>query len=85
MRVEYSPSFVRLYKKLPDDIKDLAEIKEKLFRHAPFDQKLKTHKLSGKLGNYWALWINYRYRIVFSFVNKETVRFHSIGDHSIYK
>lgn len=34
----------------------------------PFDPKLRTHKLKGKLSGSWACWIDYEYRIVFDFV-----------------
>jgi len=85
MNIEYSPKFERLYKKLPEDIKILAVEQEKIFRKNPFDPKLKTHKLSGPLRNYWAFWIDYKYRLIFSFLNSKTVRFHIIGDHRIYK
>ncbi|MBI5912993.1 hypothetical protein HY839_00965 [Candidatus Azambacteria bacterium] len=56
-----------------------------VFLDNPFDSKLKTHKLSGPLRNYWAFWIDHRHRIVFSFMGAATVRFHIVGDHSIYQ
>ena len=84
MRIEYSPRFLRLYKKLPKAVKDLAEKKEEIFIANPFNNRLRTHKLSGRLQKYWAFWLDYRYRIAFSFVKKGVVRFYAIGDHSIY-
>ena len=85
MNIEYSPKFERLYKKLPEDIKILAVEQEKIFRKNPFDSKLKVHKLSGPLRNYWAFWIDYKYRIIFSFLDSKTARFYIVGDHSIYQ
>ncbi len=85
MKIEYSPKFTRLYKKLPEEIQFLTENQVKIFRQNPFDLRLKTHKLSGPLRKYWAFWINYRYRIIFSFLNQNTIRFHIVGDHSIYQ
>lgn len=85
MQIEYSPKFARLYKKLPKEIKISAEEREKIFRQNPFDARLKTHKLGGVLKNYWAFWIDYKYRIIFSLLDKNTARFHIVGDHSIYK
>lgn len=85
MRIYYSHTFVKLYQKLPERIKDLSEEKESVFKINPFDNRLKTHKLSGKLDGYWAFWINYNYRIIFSFINKNTIKFHSVGNHSIYR
>jgi len=85
MNIEYSPKFFRMYKKLPKDVKRLAEEKIEIFRRDPFDARLKTHKLSGALRDYWAFWINQKYRIIFSFWNSETVRFHLVGGHDIYE
>ncbi len=85
MKIEYSPKFVRLYKKLPEEIKILAEKQMEIFCQNPFDSRLKTHKLSGPLRNYWAFWINYQYRIIFSFLSEDTIRFHIVGDHKIYE
>ena len=85
MKIIYSPKFAREYKKLPPEIKDRAEKAEKLFRQNPFNPLLETHKLEGKLKNFWAFSIGYRYRIIFEFENKNIIYFHSVGDHSIYK
>lgn len=84
MKIEYSPVFIRAYKKLPENIKDLAENKFEIFSLNPFDKRLKTHKLAGSLQNYWAFSINYKYRIIFSFIESDKIRFHAIGGHEIY-
>lgn len=84
MKILYLPKFARQYKKLPDNIKDLTDEKEKIFRQDPFNPKLKTHKLHGELNGYWSFSISYNYRIIFDFVSKEIIRFYSIGNHNIY-
>lgn len=81
---EYSPHFVREYKKIPLRVKILAEQKMSLFLSDPFDVRLKTHKLSGRLSGYFAFWIDYRYRIIFSIIGK-IVRLHTVGTHVIYE
>ncbi len=85
MRIDYSPEFSRLFKKLPRDIQEEALKKEKIFRQNPFFPSLKTHKLSGNLKGRWAFSVSYTHRIIFSFPEDQYVRFHSIGDHDIYK
>ncbi|HNU95682.1 MAG TPA: type II toxin-antitoxin system mRNA interferase toxin, RelE/StbE family [Candidatus Paceibacterota bacterium] len=85
MKIEYSPKFFKRYSKLPKEVKVLAEEKEKIFRKDSFDIRLKTHKLSGKLKNYWAFSVNFNTRIIFSFKDKDLIRFHTIGDHDLYK
>ena len=85
MQIIYSSKFAREYKKLPNEIKNQAEIREKIFRQNPFNPRLKTHKLSGKLKNFWSFSIGYKYRIIFEFTNQNTVYFHSVGNHNIYQ
>jgi len=85
MKIKYSPKFERDYKKLPGKIKDLIEENEKIFLKNPFDKKLKTHKLSGKLKGFWAFSVDYEYRIIFEFVDKNTACLHFVGTHRIYK
>ena len=85
MQVEYSPKFFRQFKKLSKEVKESAVVCEQLFRNNPFDPKLKTHKLSGTMKEYWAFSISYHYRIGFTFISGDLVRFHAIGTHNIYK
>lgn len=85
MKIFYSSKFAREYKNLPLMVKKKAEKQEMIFRQNPFDSRLKTHKLSGPLKDFWAFSIDNKYRIVFEFVDEKTIWFHSAGDHSIYK
>ena len=84
MNIYYSSKFAKEYRRLPRKIKLLAEKKEIIFRKDPYDPSLKTHKLTGRLKDYYSLSIDYQYRIVFEFVKKDTVWFHSVGTHEIY-
>ncbi len=63
----------------------MAERKEQIFRKDPFDPRLKTHKLKGSLKGFLSFSINQRYRIIFEMITPNTIWFHSVGDHSIYK
>ncbi len=74
MTIIYSNRFAKEYKKLPTHIKDKAEKLEEIFRNDPFDDRLKTHKLSGELKNFWAFSINHNYRIIFEFFNKKPTK-----------
>ena len=85
MEIEYSPKFTRQFKKLPKEVKESALECEKFFKKNPFDQKLKIHKLHGTMKEYWAFSISYNYRIGFTFVDTNLVRFHAVGSHDIYK
>ena len=84
MEIYYLPKFIRQFKKLPKEIKEVAVIKEKIFRKDHFDSKLDTHKLKGKLKSFWSFSIDKRNRIIFDFKDKKTIRFYSVGNHDIY-
>ncbi|MBU1200030.1 type II toxin-antitoxin system mRNA interferase toxin, RelE/StbE family [Patescibacteria group bacterium] len=85
MKIYYSPKFAKEYKRLPKKTKNKAEVIEKIFRQNPFDSRLKTHKLSGKLNQFWSFSINHQYHIVFEIVSKNTIWFLSVGTHQIYR
>ncbi|MBI5638651.1 MAG: type II toxin-antitoxin system mRNA interferase toxin, RelE/StbE family [Nitrospinae bacterium] len=85
MKIIYSPLFARQYKSLNSSLKLIAEKKEIVFRANPFDARLKTHKLQGRLKDFWAFSLDRKNRIVFEFGEQGTVYFHSVGDHSIYQ
>lgn len=85
MKIFYSTKFAKEYKKLPLKVKKAAEKKERIFRKDPFDPSLKTHKLTGKLKEYYSFSIDYQYRIIFEFYKKDIIWFHSVGIHEIYK
>jgi len=56
-----------------------------LFLKDPFIPLLKTHKLKGKLKNYWSFSVSANLRIMFRFADKESVEFIDLGTHEIYK
>lgn len=85
MEIFYSSQFAREYRQLPLEMREKAKEKEKIFRRNHFDRRLKTHKLKGKLDGFSAFSIDFRYRIIFKFQDKNKVRFYAIGDHSAYK
>lgn len=85
MTVHYTLRFFKELKKLSKEKQKLADIREQIFRRNPFDSKLKTHKLSGPLKNYWAFSLTYSDRVLFRFIKKDEVIFYKIGSHDIYK
>jgi len=85
MKISYSSKFEREYRKLPSSIKKIAEKKEEIFRIDPFDVRLKTHKLKGGLKDFWSFSIDNKYRIIFEFISKQEIWFHSVGTHAIYE
>ena len=85
MKIFYTKKFEREYKKISKDLKIKTEYRENLFRKDPYNKILKTHKLSGELEGFLSFSVDFKNRVVFEFVDNETVFFHSIGNHDIYK
>lgn len=82
--VFYSSSFKKSVKKYVSHQKKI-ESAITLFMANPFEPSLKTHKLAGKLDRYWSFSIDYQMRILFEFIDEETVGFINMGTHEIYK
>lgn len=65
LRILYATKFIRQFKKLPEAVRCIADEKGMMFKNNPFDQRLRTHKLSGKLDGLYAFWVNYKIRVIF--------------------
>lgn len=85
MQIRFKPSFVRELKRLPHDIQEEAIEKMELFKNIENHQKLKVHKLKGKLQDRYSFSVTYSHRIVFRYEEKNVVIFITIGTHDIYR
>lgn len=83
--VHSTSDFEKSFRRLPLNIRKLAEKKDKLFRENAFDSRLSTHKLKGGLEGYCSYSVNRQYRILFRFLNKNEVIYYDIGTHGIYR
>ena len=82
--IYYSSSFKKKIKKY---LSQRTKIEKAIqtFMDDPFDPSLKTHKLSGKLSQYWSFSIDYHLRILFEFIDEKAIGFVDMGTHDIYK
>ncbi|OHA26538.1 MAG: hypothetical protein A3C06_03100 [Candidatus Taylorbacteria bacterium RIFCSPHIGHO2_02_FULL_46_13] len=87
MIIYYHPRFQRSYRGLEQKTKMRAEARLEIFKKNPFDSRLGTHRLHGKLKKQLSYSVNSQYRILFEFLNKDKteVIFLDIGTHDIYK
>ena len=83
--VHYTPSFIKQVQSLPADIQDEAFEKVDLFKERQNHLTLKVHKLNGRLAGRLSFSVNYRIRIIFTWINKDTALLHVIGDNDVYK
>ena len=81
---KYSSGFLKGLKKFPKSQLKFLEQKENIFRQDPFDPRLKTHKLKGKLSDFYSFSVSYHWRIVFH-SEHDVVIFDIIGTHEVYK
>ena len=84
-RILYSSRFERALKALNPDLKDIVDERTGMFRANCFDPRLKTHKLHGKLSEYWSFSLTYSHRVLFQFIDHETAVFIDVGGHAIYQ
>jgi len=84
IKIAFSSSFKRAFKRrIAGNVEREERFRTKLesFTNNPFETTLKTHKLSGKLKDYWSFSIEYDLRIIFYFSDNENVIFVDIGSH----
>ena len=85
MEVSFSNSFKKVFKKRIKASEVEAEfwLRLDIFIIDSFDEKLKTHKLSGKLKDLWSFSLGYDLRVVFYFTKDKPkkVIFVNIGNH----
>jgi mRNA-degrading endonuclease YafQ of YafQ-DinJ toxin-antitoxin module len=85
IEIYYSPKFIKSHREIPQSICEMFDQKKNVFVLNPFHSSLKTHRLQGYLKSYYSFSINYQYRVMFEFVDTNTVIFVNIGTHEIYK
>ncbi|MBK7957282.1 MAG: type II toxin-antitoxin system mRNA interferase toxin, RelE/StbE family [Bacteroidetes bacterium] len=85
MEVAFSDSFKRIFKKRikATNFETNFWIRLEVFIVDPFDSRLKTHKLSGKLKDLWSFSIDQDLRVVFYFTKDKPKKavFIDIGNH----
>lgn len=86
IEVAFSSTFKKSFKKLiKGSFKLESQFFEKLeiFIENPYDTRLKTHQLSGKLTGIWSFSLNYKLRITFTFIQSNRVILENIGPHDV--
>ena len=82
MRYIVSKKFKKNFDKLPLLIKRQFIERRKLFEAEPYNPILHNHALSGKYSDCRSLNVNGDFRIIFYFIDSETIHLVDIGNHS---
>ena len=86
MKIVTTAEFNKRYKRPAVLTQKKAEKQEKIFRKNPFHPSLHTEKLEPKNKELWSIRVDKSYRIIFRFIDGNTVLFLTIGPHDwIYK
>ncbi len=85
LEIKYKPSFLRDFKKLPPDIQADTRQKLDLIKNSEEHEKLRVHKLRGKLSDFYSFSVTYSHRVIFSYESKNSIVLLAIGNHDIYK
>ncbi len=84
MKVSFKPIFIRQFKRLDPGLQQEANEKIELFKDKKNHEQLKAHRLHGRLAGRYSFYVNYKTRIVFSYLSKNEVALLAIGDHAVY-
>lgn len=84
LTVSFKASFIRKVNALPEALKEETIEKIELLKNTKNHNLLKVHKLHGPLAGSFSFSVNYKIRIIFSYVSKDEVALLAIGDHDVY-
>lgn len=82
MVIGYSKKFRKQYKKLPKHIQEKFSDNLTIFIKDRHNERLRTHKLHGKLKGFYSINIASDIRAVFEEITLDTFEFIAIGSHS---
>ena len=83
-RLIWDEPFLRKLSKLTKNnsqLKELFQARFDLLEIDPFDPTFKTHKLHGKLKNFYACSLDYSFRLVIDFIEDDKIHLIHIGTH----
>jgi len=85
MEVSFKPSFIRKFNSLTDELRTETLEKIELFKNTENHRRLRVHRLKGRLSNCYSFSVNYKFRIIFSYLSKNEAVLLAIGDHEVYE
>ena len=85
VRIEVAAHFRRAFNDLPPSLHARVVHRMTLFAANPFDPRLRTHKLKGKLKAFWSFSVTEAYRVLVTFPQTGVALLHDVGTHDIYR
>jgi mRNA-degrading endonuclease YafQ of YafQ-DinJ toxin-antitoxin module len=84
IKISWDQGFKRVYRK---KVKNDDELKSRfwgaveMFAKDPFQLRLRTHKLTGRLEGLWVFSVSFDCRVIFKFLSKTEILLIDIGGH----
>lgn len=85
LAIHVSSRFERSFKRMPSHICEDFKKQISIFQEHPFHPSLHTHKLGGKLREYYAFYLRDGYRVLFDFMAPDVVLLVNVGSHDDYQ
>jgi len=85
IKVYFKPTFIKQFKRLESALREEVLEKIEMFKDKKNHKQLKAHKLNGVLSGRYSFSVNYKTRIVFSYLSKNEAVLLAVGDHDVYK
>ncbi len=85
MTIGYTPKFIRAYKKLLPALQTEVKLAIADFKNETRAERLRIHKLGGRMKGRWSFSVNYHIRIVFSYLDNDRALLLAVGDHNVYE
>jgi len=82
MNVHFSKRFLKSAKALSQKDQQRLTGRIEWFRVDPFDPRLKTHALTGRLQGIWSFSLTYKYRVTYVLADPNTAVFMDVGSHN---
>jgi plasmid maintenance system killer protein len=79
-----TPQFKKMFSKLEQLLQEEALEKIDLFSDVANHKSLKVHKLHGVYKKHYSFSVNYKTRIVFTYLTPNEAVLMAIGDHDVY-
>jgi addiction module RelE/StbE family toxin len=84
IKISWDQGFKRVYRKKvknDDELKSRFWSAVEMFAKDPFQPRLRTHKLTGRLEGLWAFSVSFDCRVIFKFLSKTEILLIDIGGH----
>jgi len=85
MKIVETNRFRKSFEKLDQQTRKKAHKQFQLFFRDLFHPSLHTEKLKPKQSNIWSFRVDRNFRVIFTFLNQETILVLDVGPHDIYK